>query len=62
MDKKGAKGYWISTAKVINKELFNEYYINDSNILPENYVSHCIPHSKTNIFSLARHSILHLNP
>ena len=25
MDKKGAKGYWISTAKVINQELFNEY-------------------------------------
>ena len=24
MDKKGAKGYWISTAKVINQELFNE--------------------------------------
>ena len=25
MDKKGAKGYWISTAKIINQELFNEY-------------------------------------
>ena len=25
MDKKGAKGYWISTAKVINQELFDEY-------------------------------------
>ena len=25
MDKKGAKGYWISTARIINKELFNEY-------------------------------------
>ncbi len=25
MDKKGAKGYWISTAKVINPDLFSEY-------------------------------------
>ena len=25
MDKKGAKGYWISTSKVINQELFSEY-------------------------------------
>ena len=25
MDKKGAKGYWISTSKVINPELFAEY-------------------------------------
>ena len=25
MDKKGAKGYWISTARIINKELFKEY-------------------------------------
>ena len=25
MDKKGAKGYWISTAKVTNPELFAEY-------------------------------------
>ena len=25
MDKKGAKGYWISTAKVINQDLFAEY-------------------------------------
>ena len=25
MDKRGAKGYWISTAKIINQELFNEY-------------------------------------
>ena len=25
MNKKGAKGYWISTAKIINHELFNEY-------------------------------------
>ena len=25
MDRKGAKGYWISTAKVINQELFDEY-------------------------------------
>tara|TARA_B100000575_G_C22662987_1_gene405347 strand:- start:132 stop:473 length:342 start_codon:yes stop_codon:yes gene_type:complete len=25
MDKKGAKGYWISTAKIIDKELFDEY-------------------------------------
>ena len=25
MNKKGAKGYWISTAKIINYELFDEY-------------------------------------
>tara|TARA_Y100001968_G_scaffold285949_1_gene286286 strand:+ start:239 stop:580 length:342 start_codon:yes stop_codon:yes gene_type:complete len=25
MDKKGAKGYWISTAKITNQELFDEY-------------------------------------
>ena len=25
MDKKGAKGYWISTAKVVDQELFAEY-------------------------------------
>ncbi len=25
MDKKGAKGYWISTSKVINQDLFSEY-------------------------------------
>ena len=25
MDKKGAKGYWISTATVVNPELFSEY-------------------------------------
>ena len=25
MDKRGAKGYWISTAKIINQELFDEY-------------------------------------
>ena len=25
MDKRGAKGYWISTAKIIDQELFNEY-------------------------------------
>ena len=25
MDKKGAKGYWISTAQVIDQELFEEY-------------------------------------
>tara|TARA_Y100000589_G_scaffold270923_1_gene263378 strand:- start:2627 stop:2968 length:342 start_codon:yes stop_codon:yes gene_type:complete len=25
MDKKGAKGYWISTAKITNKELFAQY-------------------------------------
>ncbi len=25
MDKKGAKGYWISTSKVINQELFDKY-------------------------------------
>ena len=25
MDKRGAKGYWISTAKVINQEIFDEY-------------------------------------
>ena len=27
MDKKGAKGYWISTATIINQELFDEYVI-----------------------------------
>ena len=25
MDKRGAKGYWISTAKIINQKLFDEY-------------------------------------
>ncbi len=25
MDKKGAKGYWISTSEIIDKELFSEY-------------------------------------
>ena len=25
MDKRGAKGYWLSTAKIIDKELFDEY-------------------------------------
>ena len=25
MDKRGAKGYWISTAKIINQDLFDEY-------------------------------------
>ena len=25
MDKKGAKGFWISTARIINQELFDEY-------------------------------------
>ena len=25
MDKKGAKGYWISTAKIINQDLVDEY-------------------------------------
>ena len=25
MDKRGAKGYWISTATIINQELFDEY-------------------------------------
>ena len=25
MDKRGAKGYWISTARIINQELFDEY-------------------------------------
>ena len=25
MDKKGAKGYWISTSTVVNQELFSEY-------------------------------------
>ena len=25
MNKKGAKGYWISTSRVINQELFSEY-------------------------------------
>ena len=25
MDKRGAKGYWISTAKIVDQELFDEY-------------------------------------
>ena len=25
MDKRGAKGYWISTATIIDQELFDEY-------------------------------------
>ena len=25
MDKRGAKGYWISTARIINQELFDDY-------------------------------------
>ena len=25
MDKRGAKGYWISTARIINQKLFDEY-------------------------------------
>ena len=25
MDKRCAKGYWISTAKIVNQELFDEY-------------------------------------
>ena len=25
MDKKGAKGYWVSTARIINQNLFDEY-------------------------------------
>ena len=25
MDKRGAKGYWISTAKIVNQNLFEEY-------------------------------------
>lgn len=25
MDKKGAKGYWISTSTVVNQELFSQY-------------------------------------
>ena len=25
MDKRGAKGYWISTARIINQELLDEY-------------------------------------
>ena len=25
MNKKGAKGYWISTAKIINQDLFDKY-------------------------------------
>jgi len=25
MNKRGAKGYWISTARIINQELFDEY-------------------------------------
>ena len=28
MDKKGAKGYQISTAKIINQDLFDEHVIN----------------------------------
>jgi len=24
MDKRGAKGYWISTARIINQELFDK--------------------------------------
>ena len=25
MDKKGAKGYWLSTVRIINQDLFDEY-------------------------------------
>ena len=25
MDKRGAKGYWISTSRIINQDLFDEY-------------------------------------
>ena len=25
MDKRGAKGYWLSTAKIVNQQLFDEY-------------------------------------
>ena len=25
MNKRGAKGYWISTAKIINQDLFDKY-------------------------------------
>lgn len=25
MDKKGAKGYWVSTSRIINQKLFDEY-------------------------------------
>ena len=25
MDKRGAKGYWISTARIINQDLFDKY-------------------------------------
>ena len=25
MDKRGAKGYWISTSRIVNHELFDEY-------------------------------------
>ena len=25
MDNRGSKGYWISTAKIIDQELFDEY-------------------------------------
>ena len=25
MDKRGSKGYWISTARIINQDLFDEY-------------------------------------
>ena len=28
MDKKGAKGYWISTARIINQDLFDQYVKN----------------------------------
>ena len=35
MDKKGAKGYWISTSTVINQELFSEYVEKVSHWLPE---------------------------
>ena len=36
MDKKGAKGYWISTAKIINQELFDEYVEKVGPLLNEN--------------------------
>ena len=25
MDKRGAKGYWLSTAKIVNHQLIDEY-------------------------------------
>ncbi len=25
MDKRGAKGYWLSTARIVNQQLFDEY-------------------------------------